>query len=415
MQEYLNASSICLTKGNIPNHLEIELPASKSIANRLLILQNLSKKKVEITNLSLANDALLLKDVLEANQKKIDVEDAGTTARFSLAWACIKNTTRKIVGSARLQERPMSELIIALRELGFNIECNGKEGFFPVTVFPVDFLKLGNSVKIDASKSSQFISALCLIAPFLPDGLHIEILGNISSKPYITMTLALLGELGVEISNEKNNIRIESNPGLEGNFEVEADWSAAAFWYEMATLLPKTKITLRGLRENSIQGDSRAVGLFQKIGVHSIFDEEGVKLLYSEDSICVSELDFNDTPDLAQPFIWACALNKIPLVLNGLQTLVNKETDRILALQNELKKIDSKLNEVQNEYQLSCGISSISSGLNFETYKDHRMAMAVAATVLVSNSIYIENPKVVTKSYPGFWNELKKFGIKITV
>ena len=411
MQEYLKASSICLTKGTTPSHVNVNLPASKSISNRLLILRYLSKKKLNIRNLSLANDSILLQDILFKNEGEINVQDAGTTARFSLAWACTKNTSRKISGSQRLSERPMSELITALRQLGFNIKCLEKEGFFPVNISPINFSELQNKVTIIASRSSQFISALCLIAPFLPQGLFITLEGEASSKPYIEMTLSLLKELGVSCFWNGNTIEINPNVNLAGNIEVEADWSAAAFWYEVVSVNADITVFLSGLKKESIQGDREVVELFSKVSVNSVFKNNGVEIWNNNQQICLTKVNFSNTPDLAQAFIVTCALKSIPIIITGIQTLKNKETDRIKALQNELEHLGTKLIEQGNEYHLRCGIAPIKEEFNFKSYSDHRMAMALAPVIFLSKKVVINDPKVVTKSYPSFWDELEKFGI----
>jgi len=413
VQEPIISSTIRLTKGNIPSYVEIDLPSSKSISNRLLILQNLSKKTIEINNLSKANDTQLLKNILSSNTSPINVEDAGTAARFSLAWACIKNTTRIISGTSRMHERPMKELIDALRNIGFQIRCMEQEGFMPVEISRTDWSKLRNEVSIDGSVSSQFISALCLIAPFLPNGLSIHIEGRCTSLPYLLMTLSLLKAANVPLTFEGNEITIEVHPEIEGDFIVEADWSAAAFWYGIVSHLPASTILLRGLTADSIQGDRKVVDLFQKLGVKSDFPEKGA--LISRTDMETSPVDENlmDNPDLAQPFIIACVLKNIEGDFRGLHTLRDKETDRIEALQNEILKINGSLVENNPNYKLSFRNEPVNDHLFFKTYNDHRMAMSLSQCVFTLGVISIENPEAVTKSYPNFWTELKKLGVNI--
>jgi len=372
---------------------EIDLPSSKSISNRLLIIKALCKEDFEIKNLSNSDDTITLKNTLKSNANIIDVGAAGTSFRFLTAFLTVKQDKEFILtGSDRMKNRPIKDLVDALRKLGANIEYLEKDGFPPLKITGTD-LK-GGKLQIDGSVSSQFISALLLISPSLKNGLILKIKGVIVSRPYIEMTLKLMREFGVESSWNGNRIEVKPQNYISKNIAVESDWSAAAFWFEIAALSEKCNIKLKGLQQNSLQGDKIILDLFSKLGVKSVFKNDTLILTKNDTHSFPKEIDLLSTPDLYQPL--KCTLHAYNLTpeIKGLQTLKNKETDRIMAVENELKKLS---------------LTKI-----IETYKDHRMAMSFAPLSLKFGEMQINNGEVVSKSYPNFWKDLKKGGFKIT-
>lgn len=410
---FFTHSAIRLKNGNLSEQYTAQLPASKSISNRLLVLQNLSKGKIELRNLSTANDTLLLKNALENSDKEIFIDDAGTAGRFILSWACVQNQERIIDGSARMRKRPYQPLIDALRKLGFKLKCLKQEGYLPIKIEPVEMRLIGRETEIDASVSSQFVSSLCLIAPFLPKGLELNLVGKKSSWPYVQMTLNLLLKSGVDVLENSRQIDIKPNPNLSANIYVENDWSAAAFWYQIALFSGK-KILLNGLNKQAIQGDLKVVELFQNLGVKSVQKSDGILLERTTEPNRKETVDFTNIPDLAQAYIMACKGLKLSHQFFGLESLRVKETDRITALQNELNKVGSQLVENRGVFSLEFNDNNHVNPPRFSTYKDHRMAMCLAPLVLLLGEVIIENPSVVKKSYPNFWEHLQQFGIEIS-
>jgi len=371
---------------------EINLPSSKSISNRLLIIKALCKEGFEIKNLSDSDDTISLQKALVNDTETIDVGAAGTTFRFLTAYLSTQVGKEFILtGTDRMKERSVKELVGALQSLGAEIEYAEKEGFPPLRIKGIN-LK-GGEITIDGTISSQFISALLLIAPTLKNGLNLKIEGEIVSKPYIKMTLKLMQEFGGESSWNGNTIEVKPQKYLAKDFAVESDWSAAAFWFEIAALAEKCNIKLNGLSENSIQGDRKVSELFNKLGVNSEFENNSLILTKSANCYFPKEIDLLEIPDLYQPLKCTLfAVNNNPEI-RGIQTLKSKESDRIMAVANELEKLNT---------------SNI-----IETYKDHRMAMSFAPLCLRYGKLQINNIEVVSKSYPNFWKNLEKGGFKI--
>ena len=371
---------------------EIDLPSSKSISNRLLIIKALCKEDFEIKNLSDSDDTISLQKALVNNTETIDVGEAGTTFRFLTAYLAIREGSECILtGTDRMNERPIIELIGALQSLGAEIKYTEKEGVPPLKITGKD-LK-GGKINIDGSVSSQFISALLLIAPTLKNGLNLKIEGEIVSKPYIKMTLKLMQEFGGESSWNGNTIEVKPQNYIAKNFEVESDWSAATFWLEIAALSKSCNIKLNGLSEKSIQGDKKATAIFKKLGVSSVFENNTLILTKNKNINFPKHINLLAIPDLYQPLKCTLfAVNNNPEI-RGIQTLKDKETNRIDAVEKELIKLTS---------------SKI-----IETYKDHRMAMSFASLSLKFGKIQINNAEVVSKSYPNFWKDLEKGGFKI--
>jgi 3-phosphoshikimate 1-carboxyvinyltransferase len=391
----------------------IQLPASKSISNRVLILNTLSKSPYPVENLSDSDDTQVLLNSLQSSGPDLDIGAAGTSMRFLTAYLSQLEGIWRITGTERMKNRPVRILVDALRELGGEIDYPGKEGFPPLSIRGKR-LK-GGSVSLNGSVSSQYISALMMIAPCMENGLTLRLEGSIISRPYIEMTVRLMDAFGIRAIREGQSIRIQAQAYRARPFKVESDWSAASYWYEIIALAGEdSSVELPGLEKDSIQGDSNVKNLFDKIGVQTLQTENGVLLSKSaagKTEGALLEYDFINEPDLAQTFVVTCCLLEIPFRFSGLQSLRIKETDRIAALQAEIRKLgypvkvkgDNVL-EWNGEHCQPAGDPLIA------TYEDHRMAMAFAPACLKTGSIKIRDPRVVSKSYPRFWNDLKQAG-----
>ena len=388
----------------------IALAASKSESNRALIIHALTGFKNNLANLSSARDTQTMIRLLESADATADVLDAGTTMRFLTAYFSVTNQQRTMTGTARMCERPIGLLVEALRELGADIDYLNREGYPPLTIRGFGPQKT-NKIKIRGDVSSQYISALLMIAPRLEQGLEIELLGEVGSVPYITMTLQQMEASGVEVLADWENkiLRVKPQAYRPVTYKIESDWSGASYWYAIVALAghPEAKIELLGLKRNSLQGDSAIVDIMARLGVKSTFTPDGVLL----EKIPVTETfrqDFSDCPDLTQTVAVVLAGLKMEGELTGIESLKIKETDRVLALQNELKKIGAELIEVEpnRSYRITrfTGFTAIPV---IETYDDHRMAMAFAPFCML-NDIIIKEPGVVAKSYPSFWEDLSK-------
>ncbi|MEJ8802972.1 3-phosphoshikimate 1-carboxyvinyltransferase [Pontibacter sp. H249] len=388
----------------------IKLPASKSEANRALIISALSGASSKLYNLSEANDTQLLQRLLKSEDETIDAEDAGTVMRFLTAYYAITGQDKTLTGTARMCQRPIKVLVDALRELGASIAYLGEEGYPPLKIEA--FKGSGKKhLKVRSDISSQYISALLMVAPLLPEGLVLELEGKISSKPYINMTLSLMKHFGVEATFENSIITVPHQKYTSGSFQVESDWSAASYWYSMVALAKEADITLLGLKEKSFQGDSAVAEIMNHLGVYTYFTDEGVRLTKKR---CEKHLvyDFSDCPDLAQTVVALSAALGVTLEITGLESLRIKETDRIHALQIELLSLGCKLEEITpGVFRMDPGIISKESFV-FRTYQDHRMAMAFAPLALLAPTT-IQEPSVVRKSYPRFWEDLEKAGFKV--
>ena len=372
---------------------EIDLPASKSISNRLLIISALCLNKFKIQNLSDSQDTTSLKNAIDSNNRTLDVGAAGTSFRFLTAFLSTLDGLEYILtGSDRMKERPIKELVDSLRKLGAQIEYLGKEDFPPLKITGKNLT--GGKIKIDGSISSQFISALLLIAPNLKNGIELEIVGDIVSKPYINMTLSLMKYYGVDHVWEGNTIYVKSQKYIAKDYKVESDWSSASFWYQIASLSEDCNIKIRGLDKRSIQGDIRLIKLFNKLGVNSEFIFNTLILTKNKNFNVPKLIDLIDTPDLYQPLRCTIFGLRKSSKFIGLFTLKDKETDRVRSVNKELKKIKS---------------SKI-----INTYQDHRMAMCFAPLCIVFGELQINNVEVVNKSYQKFWEDLELAGFKIT-
>jgi len=379
-------------------HVKIRLPASKSISNRILILNALSKSSYPVENLSDSDDTQVLMKALlslQSGNTAFDVGAAGTSMRFLTAYLAQNEGDWTITGTERMKNRPIKILVDSLREIGGKINYMEKEGFPPLRIYGEKLT--GGSIRLNGGVSSQYLSALMMIAPLTQQGLDIQLEGNIVSRPYIEMTISLMQTFGVEILWNGQCLRIEPQIYRPIPFTVENDWSAASYWYEIAALAGNSaEVELTGLEQNSIQGDSKVAKLFEA--------------MVSTDNL---NYDFSNEPDLAQTLAATCCLLDIPFHFTGLQSLRIKETDRISALQTELKKLGYAVKAGEAAMKWDGERCEPDSDPVISTYDDHRMAMAFAPACLKTGKIRIKDPSVVSKSYPGFWKDLEKAGFTI--
>ena len=391
----------------------IPLPASKSESNRALIINALAGGALSnVSNLAEARDTQTMIRLLSENGEVADVLDAGTTMRFLTAYYAIKGQKKKMTGTPRMCERPIGILVDALRTLGADITYLNKEGYPPMQLNGFTFA--GNrNLSIRGDVSSQFISAILMLAPLLPEGLELTITGSLGSKPYVEMTLAQMKHFGIHAEVDWNRavINIPAQRYQVNPFAVESDWSGASYWYSMVALSPyeDASLELLGLKENSLQGDSAIQYIMAEMGVKSTYTGRGFLLTKCEAKSSLA-WDFTDCPDLAQTICVVATAKNIHLTLTGIESLKVKETDRVFALQQELKKIGGNLVEVEPclKYELSGSLTLNEQAVpEFETYDDHRMAMAFAPLGLLAE-IVIHEPGVVAKSYPSFWSHIDK-------
>jgi len=393
----------------------IQLPASKSISNRALIINSLSNNKISVDNLSESDDTRLLLNAIQSESSTIDVGAAGTAMRFLTAYFAQKEGIRIITGSERMKKRPIGILVEALRKLGGEIEYLENEGFPPLRIKGRPLR--GGIISLDGSVSSQFLSALMMIAPTTQQGLTLELRGEVVSKPYIEMTAKLMRFYGIDVIMKDNIILIREQKYEPRRYRVENDWSAASYWYEIASLYPGgVEIRVENLPKDSLQGDAVVSSIFRDIGVATRY-KDNITFITKQFQLCPYNFvaDFTDMPDLAQTMaVTACMLGAT-FKISGLQSLRIKETDRIAALITELRKLGYCLT-AQSDNTLEWDGTICESDPNpiIDTYDDHRMAMAFAPVCIKEGEISIRHPQVVSKSYPGFWEDLKKAGFGIT-
>ena len=392
----------------------IYLNSSKSESNRLLIIKALSEKKITIKNLSKANDSVLLKNLLESENLVVwDAQDAGTSFRFLTSFLAIKKEHVVLSGTERMKQRPVKVLVDALNKIGAEILYLENEGFPPIYV-KGKINQVKNKLDIPGDISSQYISSLLLIAPLLEKGIEINIEEPFYSRPYVNMTLNLMNSFGIKSEVKGNKISIKNQEFSSGSYIVESDWSAASYWYSILSISDNiNNLTLQGLKKKSNQGDSVISELMKSFGVNTQYKEDGIVLTKIKLDTEEIELDFRDCPDLAQTILVVAAYHKIKLKVSGVESLKIKETDRLLAMKNELKKIGCDFYEEGNYWLLEKRRREIDDELSIDTYKDHRMAMAFAP-LASKKSIIINDPDVVVKSYPTYWEDLKKVGFIIT-
>lgn len=392
----------------------VKLPASKSICNRALILNALSYSPYDIQNLSDCDDTEVMVKALNSNERDFDIKAAGTAMRFLTAFLSKVVGEWTITGTERMKNRPIKILVDALNALGAKVEYMEKEGYPPLRIFGSALQ--GGEISLAGGVSSQYISALLMIAPLMENGLTLHLEGNIISKPYINLTLQLMAQYGVKAEWNGSTIKVRPQEYNPIPFTVESDWSAASYWYAMMALSRNAEIELLGLFKNSLQGDSTGAKLFAQLGVGTTFTERGVLLRRNGNSVKKLNYNFVNEPDLAQTFVVACVLMNTPFRFTGLQSLKIKETDRIEALKTELRKLGYLLTD-SNDSILEWNGERCEPEEHpvIATYEDHRMAMAFAPAALVRpEGIEIADPEVVSKSYPHFWEDLKAAGYSIT-
>ena len=406
---------ILLTKTDSSLFGEIRLPASKSISNRVLIINALSYSSFPVKNLSDCDDSLVMNQVLDSNSNSSDIHHAGTAMRFLTAYLSKIVGEWHLTGSERMQQRPISILVDALRKLGAQIEYTGQEGFPPLKITGTA-LK-GGILELDGSISSQYISALLMIAPTVQGGLTLRLTNRITSRSYIEMTLGIMKKFGIKYRWNDNEIRIEAQSYKPISYSVEADWSGASYWYAMAALSERCDLHLKGLRLKSLQGDSVQAEWFEKyFGLISRQEGDSVRVTKSKEvDIKKLRLNFIEYPDIAQTFVVLAIGKRLSFHFTGLKTLKIKETDRIAALKNECAKLGVMLTEpAEGELTWNGEIdqSLVQNEPIIATYHDHRMAMAFAPVALFNGFIRIEDAMVVTKSYPSFYEDLRKVGFE---
>ena len=388
----------------------IYLESSKSESNRALIINALAGGgSSNLHNLSNARDTRTMRSLLSDKTSTFDVKDAGTTMRFLTAYLAIHGDGETITGTERMKQRPIGPLVYALRSLGAKIEYLENEGYPPLKIHKIQTQKVAE-IDIPGNISSQYISALLMIAPCLQNGLTINLTTEIFSAPYIQMTLDLMNVFGVDANWNGQIISIKNASYLTTDFTIEGDWSGASYWFGFLAN-GVGSLFLPTLKQHSSQGDQAIVEIMHQMGIASKYQDAGVHLTKESNKSNTIAYDFRKCPDLAQTVMVAAAANGIHLVMTGLESLKIKETDRIAAMQNELKKIGADLIEQGNEWIMKPS-SNLPAQVEIETYEDHRMAMAFAPLSCLMD-VTIDDPLVVDKSYPAFWEEVKKLGIEI--
>jgi 3-phosphoshikimate 1-carboxyvinyltransferase len=392
---------------------EVILPASKSISNRLLIIRALSGSDFMISNLSNADDTILMYRALNSAEDEVYIRNAGTAMRFLTAYFACSNKDVVLQGDERMSQRPIAPLVDALRQAGAEIYYLGQEGYPPLQISGKP-LK-GGRISVDASLSSQYISALLMIAPVMEKGLELMIEGQSVSRPYVDMTLELMRLYGIQFSIEENKISVPRQFYRPINIRVESDWSAASYWYALAAIRPGSRIIFPDLHEKSMQGDSRLAHWMRQFGVESEFKSHKVAISSSGNYPNYFEADMKDTPDLVMTFVSLCVKLKIKFRLSGIAGLQHKESNRGAVLETEMKKLGAHITWSGDE--ISCEqYNEVPAGpIILNTYDDHRMAMSWVLHALDNPAVSIENPDCVQKSYPDFWNELERIGVGLKV
>jgi 3-phosphoshikimate 1-carboxyvinyltransferase len=396
-----------------------QLPASKSEANRALILQALAGGGT-LANLSDANDTQLMQRLLAVapTTSELSAEDAGTVMRFLTAYLSVTNWRGRLTGTARMQERPIAVLVDALRQAGASISYLNNEGYPPLEIsgFTATAADRPAELAVRGDISSQYISALLMVGPYLPGGLRLTLTGHIGSRPYINMTLALMQLFGADYSADGDVLTVRSVPYQPTDYVIESDWSAASYWYSLVALAPPgSEITLPALRQKSLQGDQAIAGIMTHFGVETTFLPDAIHLKQQPlaPQTEIQTIDFTDCPDLAQTVAVVAAALGRPVDMTGLESLRIKETDRIAALQTELAKFGGDLRDLGNGRFRAESRNFAVDNQSVATYHDHRMAMAFAPLAM-RGPLTIEAPTVVRKSYPQFWKELAKSGFIIS-
>ena len=398
-------------------HATIQLPSSKSISNRVLIMNALANSNHQPENLSDCDDTQVMIRALQAQpDETIDIMAAGTAMRFLTAYFSVTPGTHTITGTERMKQRPIGILVDALRELGADIEYVENEGFPPLRITGKTLS--GSHITLPGNVSSQYISALLMIGPKLENGLNITLTGTIISLPYINMTLQLMADFGAKAAwVNDHELRVEPQPYRPIPYYIESDWTAASYWLQITALSKDAEVTLPGLFKKSYQGDSKMAEYFCLLGATPLHKDNNVTLvkpIYEGISMATHiNYDFTNQPDLAQTFVVTCALMGIPFRFTGLQSLKIKETDRIVALIKEMRKLGFVIKDSENSILSWEGERCTREEGAIDTYEDHRMAMAFAPASLKISDLFINNPQVVSKSYPRYWENLQTAGFII--
>lgn len=396
---------------------EINISGSKSLSNRLLMVRAISGLNIHFKNLSDSDDTITLAKelglVMGKNQAAIDVGHAGTDMRFLTAYLSGKPGDWTITGSERMQQRPIGELVNVLKKLGADISYVKNEGYPPLKIKGKKLT--GGEVSIDGSVSSQFITALLLIAPTLQNGLILNIINEPVSKPYIKMTIEVMKQFGIEVEESNNRIVVPNSAykkdGLD--YYVESDWSSASYWYSIAALAERAEIKLLHFNKASLQSDSVLTELYSKLGIKTGWSATGITLTKQPSVIKELNYDFMDCPDIAQTVAATCVGLGIKANLSGLQTLKLKETDRVVAMKNELEKFGAKIEVTDKSISILPAQKILAPTSEIHTYHDHRMAMSIAPLTLATGALIIQDPDVVNKSYAAFWDDLQEAGIDV--
>jgi 3-phosphoshikimate 1-carboxyvinyltransferase len=404
--------NLLLETANSDLKAEIAVTGSKSETNRLLLLQALFPN-ITLSNTSNSDDSEVMQKALNGNNEIVDIHHAGTAMRFLTAFFAVTEGRELVLtGSQRMTERPIKVLVEALEQLGAQISYEKELGYPPIRIKGQKIS--ASKVTMPANVSSQYISALLLVAPKLENGIEIHLIGEITSVPYIKMTLALLNDLDITTSFEGNVIKVSAKSEVSAKeMIVESDWSSASYFFSLVALSQTASITLRSYKQTSLQGDSALVEIYKKMGVDSQFENNSLTLTkninFKPETL---NLDLNNTPDIAQTIVVTCLGLGVGCHLTGLHTLKIKETDRLEALKIELTKLGASISITNDSLTLSA-TNVIHSNIKIATYNDHRMAMAFAPLAL-KVPVIIENAEVVSKSYPNFWDDMKKLGIKVS-
>ncbi len=405
------------TRVKAPERLRASItpPASKSLSNRALLLSAMSPGARRPENLSDCDDTRVMLRALTERAEVVDIMAAGTAMRFLTAYFSATEGVHVLTGTERMQKRPISPLVDALRSLGADIEYTGNDGYPPLSIKGRRLH--GGTLSLPGNVSSQYVSALLMIGPLLEGGLHLRLEGDIVSRPYIDMTISLMRTFGANAEwKGADTIEVREQPYAATQYRVENDWSAASYWYEMVALSadPDAEVTLHGLAEDSLQGDSRAAVFFQSLGVETRYTTDGVRLRKCPTAVTHVDLNLVEQPDLAQTLVATCCGLRVPFRFTGLANLKIKETDRLSALTTELRKLGFCLKEEESGTLLwDCETVAREKAVYFDTYDDHRMAMALAPLCLRYGELHINNPAVVSKSYPRYWDDLRRASFHI--
>lgn len=409
-------SDISLIYKSVGSECVIELPASKSISNRVLIINALSGASAPILNPAKCDDTDAMIAALQSKGSDFNIGHAGTAMRFLTAYLAQRSGEWRITGSSRMEERPIGVLVNALRDLGATIEYEKNEGFPPLKIKGCNLN--GGAISVPASVSSQYISALMMIAPNMRNGLKLTLEGHIASRPYIDMTASIMRTFGAQVEWQGSNVILIKPTGYSPvKYRVEADWSAASYIFQIASLCPGMKIVVPDLLANSLQGDSGQIELWRELGVKCNFTDSGVEICGNDSER--SHLDdqplqynFALMPDLVQTFVVTCCLKGVKFSFTGVETLRIKETDRIAALQNELLKLGYVVKSEGDSLLYWDGeVVPSSESVTIATYRDHRMAMAFAPAAIVRNGVVIADCEVVSKSFPTYWQVVGQLGV----